>query len=121
MPIENREIIFSNPELKLAIADFLHRRDGDGVTELLKVTVMESQTEPVTVMIYLAKTDERVAQSLTSAEVGAAVMRYCRIQNIMLPRAAQKSLISKDGHVVLKLRYVSGHSAESAPLSSLGT
>lgn len=121
MPIENREITFSNPELKSAISDFLRRRDGDGTTELLKIAVVDDQAEPVSATIYLAKTDERVVQSLTSAEVGAAVMGYCRAQKIMLSRTAQKSLISKDGHIVLKLRLVSGQSAESARLSSLGT
>ena len=121
MPIEIREIVFSSPELTAAITDFYHRLSSHKDHEILKVMVTENSETPVNLSVYNKSLDQRVAEVLSRAEVGAALITYCRRTGVMMSRQSRKSVGIKDGQIILKLRLVSGQSAENSPLSSLGT
>lgn len=121
MPIEIREIIFSSSELTSAVTDFYHRQSLHDDEEILKVTVADDLATPVSIAIYSKVKDERIVETLSKAEVGAALITYCRRNGVMMSRRSRKSVTINGGKIALKLRLVSGKPAEDSPYSSLGT
>lgn len=121
MPIEIREIVFSSAELATAITEFCQRLSSHKGLEILKVAVANDAAAPVNITIYSEKTDQRVVESLSKAEVGAALITYCRRTGVMMSRLSRKSVMVRNGQVILTLRLVSGQAAEASAFSSLGT
>ena len=121
MPIENREIIFSSAELRSAVADFLRRSNDHPGSEVTQVMITDKAQEPVAVTLYSKAAGQREAKALSLAQVAAALMVHCKLNDILMPRTGQKSVEVRDGQVVLKIRLVSGQAAGKSSASSLGT
>ena len=121
MPIEIREIAFSSAEVTSAISEFYHRQSMHADQDILKVAVIDDGATPVHITTVSKTTNERSSECLSKAEVGAALITYCRRNGVMMSRRSRKSVSIKDGHLILKLRLVSGQQAEDSPYSSLGT
>jgi hypothetical protein len=121
MPIENREILFSSAELTSAITEFHRRQYLNENQNIMKVSVTEDEAAPVNITVLSKETDQPIAESLSKAEVGAALIAYCRRTGVLMSRKSRKSVTIRGGKIALKLRLVSGQSAQDSNLSSLGT
>jgi hypothetical protein len=105
MPIEFRQITFTNHELRAALDDFFLRRNSPLPSgAILGVRWDGSEHEHVIVEISAAQRSEQVTVTVANRDAGAALLRYCFLNKIPLPRASQKSLAISGKNLVLELR-----------------
>jgi hypothetical protein len=116
MPIEFRQITFTNHELRAALDDFFLRRNSPlPPGAILGVRWDGSEHEHVIVEIRAAQQSEHV--TVANRDAGAALLRYCFLNKIPLPRASQKSLAISGKNLVLELRSGSTNSVSERSLT----
>jgi hypothetical protein len=103
MPIEFRQITFTNHELRAALDDYYLRRNSPLPSgAILGVRWDGSEHEHVIVEICAAQQSQHV--TVANRDAGAALLRYCFVNKIPLPRASRKSLGISGKNLVLELR-----------------
>jgi hypothetical protein len=107
MVSETRRITFTNEELVLAVTR--QRRDDKQPlpeSRIRGATVTQANGAGVNVSIMLqSKTSDALEPlEIRPAEVGAALIKFCNLQKIPLPRKATKSIVADNGHVALVLK-----------------
>jgi hypothetical protein len=55
-------------------------------------------------MLQSKTSDALEPLEIRPAEVGAALIKFCNLQKIPLPRKATKSIVADNGHVALVLK-----------------
>jgi hypothetical protein len=106
MSSETRRIIFTSEELVQAIAN--HRREekqsfpGSRVRGA-RVTEVNGSGLKVAFMLDPSTGDGSTELELKPTEVGVALIKFCRLKKIPLPRRAAKSLSVDNGHIALVL------------------
>ncbi len=93
MPMELRKIVFSKDEILTAVYDHC-LRNHKAMPAAAVTDVEVSRTHEVTVVLHFDVSDPQDERSLEigSADVAAAMIRYCSRIGVPLPRSARKAL-----------------------------
>src|SRR5689334_12915318 len=107
MTTETRRITFSSAELVQALSR--HRRDEkqplpESRIRGSKVETAEGPVPRVTLVLDPAGGDGATAMEFRPTEVAVALIKFCRLKRIPLPKRAAKSLGADDGQISLVLR-----------------
>lgn len=105
MPTENRNIFFSENEVKIALMNFSAKKGLNFKIE--NVNEFEiSDESPISVVLKVFDVDQGKAGSVNYAypEIAAALMGYCMHLKIPLPRAGKKSLQSNKKQLYLNIK-----------------
>ena len=99
MPTENRDILFSENEVKIALMQFSARKGLNFTVENITDFKMTNNDDiKIDLKIFEAKSGKTGTVRYAHPEIAAALMRYCMFLKIPLPKAGKKSLQSgKDG------------------------
>ena len=106
MPDERREICFAEPDVTAAALAYLRRR-GDRLPAEGPRAVRLAADPAAFLTLEFAPPEagtEGPMVSLSEAELGAALILYCRANAIPLPRAGRKSLRPNGTAVTLAIR-----------------
>ena len=103
MSTETRRITFSSQEFVQAVAS--HRRDEKQPLPESRIRGMraENGAEPKFFVQLEDRGDGKTAIELRPAEVAVALIKFCRLKRIPLPKRADKSLGVDNGLVSLVL------------------
>lgn len=107
MTTETRRITFSSQELIQAITR--HRRDEkqplpESRIRGSKVEAGEGPIPRITLILDPAGGDGATTMDFRPTEVAVALIKFCRLKRIPLPKQAQKSLGVDQGQISLVLR-----------------
>jgi hypothetical protein len=107
MASETRRITFTTEELVLALTR--QRRDDkkplpESRIRGATVTMENGSGVKVAVMLKSPTSDKLEPLEIRPAEVGAALIKFCSLQKIPLPRKAKKSIAVDNGQVALVLK-----------------
>jgi hypothetical protein len=108
MASETRRITFSSEELVLALTR--QRRDDKQPlpeSRIRGTTVAAAANGgaiKVAIMLQSKTSDELEPLEIRPAEVGAALIKFCNLQKIPLPRKAAKSITVDNGQIALVLK-----------------
>ncbi len=105
MPKENRRIVFTPGEVHRALLEYTakHNRpiaDGD-VDSLL----FDPSEDPALVLMLHRKDGQIEHHSFRLAELGAAIITFCRSHKVPLPHKGKKSLIKVEDSVGIALSH----------------
>ena len=113
MPKELRKLTFSSGELQAAVMDYCLRTNIPvPKANIEDVLVSDIPEETVTIQFMPIDDTDSNEVKLGREQVAASLIRYCGLNNIPLPRIAQKVLSIQDGAISLM---VSMDSAERPP------
>ncbi|HEY4162119.1 MAG TPA: hypothetical protein VGM59_03590 [Dongiaceae bacterium] len=103
MSTETRKIIFSTEEVIQAVSK--HRRDEKQPLPESRIRGMKTEdgVVPKFVLQLEDRGDGKTGIELRPAEIAVALIKFCRLKRIPLPKRADKSLALDDGHVTLIL------------------
>ncbi len=104
MPVEIKNIYFSEKELRTALVNFavLNQNYLD-VDDVEKMYVDKGDVVNVSMLVDKTLGIENNELSFSSAQVGAALMAFCMVLKIPLPKDGHKALEAKDDKVSLKI------------------
>ena len=107
MTTETRRIIFSSAELVQALSR--HRRDEKQPLPESRIrgSKVENGVGPVprvTLVLDPAGGDGAVSMDFRATEVAVALIKFCRLKRIPLPKRAEKSLGAENGLIALVLK-----------------
>jgi hypothetical protein len=107
MATETRRIIFNNEELVLALTR--QRRDEkrplpESRIRGATVAAVDGGGVKVEIMLKSPTGDALEPLEIRPAEVGAALIKFCNLQKIPLPRRAKKSIAVDAGQIALVLQ-----------------
>jgi len=106
MPTETRRIIFSSEELVQAVSR--HRRDEkqplpESRIRGSKVALGEGKVPQVALLLDPSTGDGTVSMDFRPTEIAVALIKFCRLKRIPLPKRASKSLGVDNGKISLVL------------------
>ena len=104
MPVEIKNIYFSEKELRTALVNFavLNQNYLD-VDDVEKMYVDKGDVVKVSMLVDKTLGIENNELSFSGAQVGAALMAFCMVLKIPLPKDGHKALETKDDKVSLKI------------------
>jgi hypothetical protein len=107
MTTETRRITFSSAELIQALSR--HRRDEkqplpESRIRGSRVEKSEGPVPRVTLVLDPAGGDGATSMEFKPTEVAVALIKFCRLKRIPLPKRAAKSLAVDDGQIALVLK-----------------
>jgi hypothetical protein len=110
VPKENRRILFSPAEVHRALVEFTASRNrpiGEGSV----VSFLFDPTENPALVLMISGRDGQIeSHSFQLAELGAAIITFCRNHKVPLPHKGKKSLIKVDDTLAITV----GHEWEIA-------
>lgn len=105
MPSEVRQITFANNELRSALDDYLLRRNlplPPGTISCMRWG--GSDHAHIVFQVNDAMSDKSENATVATRHVGAAILRYCLVKRIPLPRNSRKLLAISGDNLMLELR-----------------
>lgn len=104
MPLENRTLTFDSQELAEALTGHSAITKKPFPSGVVVSVHLEEEPKPV---IKIAVQEYQIARKVHVAmepeQMAAALIHYCRIKKVPLPRRSRKSLHVEDGQVLLKI------------------
>ncbi|NBC31341.1 MAG: hypothetical protein GVY13_01565 [Alphaproteobacteria bacterium] len=104
MPFENRTLAFDSLELAEALTGHSAVTKKPFPSGIVVSVELEEDPKPV---IKLTLQDYQIARKVTVAmepeQMAAALIHYCKVKKVPLPRRSRKSLHVEDGRVLLKI------------------
>ncbi len=101
MPKENRRIVFTPAEVHRALLEYTaqHNRPiGDGTVESFLFDPVENPA----LILMIHRADGQIENhSFRLAELGAAIITFCRSHKVPLPHKGKKSLIKVEDSVAI--------------------
>ncbi len=106
MPREDRRIVFSNEEVYKAIYSLSTQQQLPKPPAGILKSVEQSTVDKNIYEIKLENPAQDVNETREygSDFIAAALMMFCRGAGIPLPRSAQKSVMIRDGEVILRVQ-----------------
>lgn len=105
MPTENRNIHFTENEVRIALMQFSARKglkfNTDNINEFELTT---DGTIAIALKVFDATENKAGTIKYAHPEIAAALMGYCMHLKIPLPKAGKKSLKSNDQGLYLNIR-----------------
>ena len=105
MPSENRDIFFTEHELKIALMQFSRRKGIKFNVE--NVTEFDLSTKggiAVSMKVFDAGAGQTGTVKYAHPEIAAALMGYCMKLEVPLPKKGKKSLQSNDDGLYLNIK-----------------
>ncbi len=104
MPNEQRDIVFSENEVKIALMQFSARKGLVFKTENIQDFVINKNGEiAIAMKVFDAKENKTGTVKFNYQEIAAALMAYCMTLKVPLPKSGKKSVTIKDGDMVLNI------------------
>ena len=105
MPTELRRIVFTGEELRVALDNYLMRK-GTPLPPGVIAGVRMTGADGGSVVFDIRDTWDGISNpvEIASRHVGAALIRYCKICKIPLPKDAGKSLSISGDNLALDIR-----------------
>ena len=106
MPMEMRKLAFTQDELQAALVNYAFRQEmkmpPSGV-ERLEVKEDKKRKFTTVQMVFPRESgsEERKRIVFTEEQVAAAIIMYCKMHEIPLPRNARKTLSAENGSVAI--------------------
>ena len=106
MPKEDRRIIFSHDEVYNSIYKLAAQKQMPKPPPGAVKNVEEKKEDSTQVIIHLENPadESKATREYTRDFLAAALMIYCRGAGIPLPKSARKSVMIKDGEVILRVQ-----------------
>ncbi|MCP5381883.1 MAG: hypothetical protein H6912_05880 [Kordiimonadaceae bacterium] len=105
MPTENRDIYFSENEVKIALMQFSARKGLNfKVENITGFNMINKETVSIELKVFDAQSGKTGTVKYGHPEIAAALMRYCMFLKIPLPKAGKKSLQSSKNGVFLNIK-----------------
>jgi hypothetical protein len=105
MPAEYRTLVFAHEEVRSALIDYSTRVNRSfPYGELVQADFRAKHDDAVEFLVRSDLYDEVNRVRLEPEFVAAALIRYCFLHKVPLPRQAKKSLAVENGQVCLKIR-----------------
>jgi len=116
MPTELRRIVFTHEELRLALDNYMMRK-GTPLPPGLIIGVKMSGTDGSSIAVAVRGSWDGVSNSveIPARHVGAALIRYCKISKIPLPKSAGKSLTTSGDYLALDIKSAKDAISEFEP------
>lgn len=104
MPLEIKNIYFSEKEVRTALVNFsaLNYEYLD-VDDVEKIVIDKADSVRVSMLVDKTLGMEGNELSFSSAQVGAALMAFCMVSKIPLPKKGHKVLEADDDKISLKI------------------
>lgn len=108
MPKENREILFTENEVKIALMQFSARKGAKFNVENIKSFKINSE-EAISIVLEVFDVESNQTGKVNYAppEVAASLLGYCMKLKIPLPKAGKKAVVSRNGQVYLRIQHQS--------------
>jgi hypothetical protein len=105
MPAEYRTLVFAHEEVRSALIDYSIRvKRTFPYGEVVQAEFRGEEGDAVELVVRSDLYDEVNRVRLEPAFVAAALIRYCFLQRVPLPRQATKSLAVEQGQICLRIR-----------------
>ena len=105
MPKENRRIVFSPAEVHRALLEYSSKHNrpiADGKVDSL---LFDPAEDPALVLMIHRLDGQIEHHSFRLAELGAAIITFCRNHKVPLPHKGKKSLIKVEETVAITLSH----------------
>ena len=106
MPRENRDILFSVHELKLALTQFSARKGVKFKVE--NITEFKTTTKnpiSISMKVFDSAVSKEGVIKYSNPEIAAAMMGYCMYLKIPLPKEGKKSLKIHEDEFYLNIKF----------------
>lgn len=104
MPIENRDIFFTENELKIALMHFSARKGLKFKTEnITEFNVIIKDPFSINMKVFDVAHNKTGTVNFSNPEIVASMMGYCMYLKIPLPKAGKKSLQVNGSELYLKV------------------
>ncbi len=105
MPNENRNIYFTENEVKIALMQFSSRKGlSFKVENINEFNLSSGDNIGITLTVFDATVNKAGTVRYNQAEIAAALMAYCMFLKIPLPKAGKKSVQVKNGDLLLNIK-----------------
>lgn len=105
MPRENRDIFFTEYELKIALTQFSARKGLAIKVENINEFLVNHKLLAIAMKVFDVNTQKTGTVKYSNPEIAAAMMGYCMKLKIPLPKSGKKSLQTdgKDFYLNIKM------------------
>ena len=105
MPKENREINFSETELKIALMQFSARKGVKFTVEnITEFNLNTKDTISVTMKVFDVNSGKAGTINYSNPEIAAAMMGYCMFLKIPLPKSGKKFVLAGEDGLSLNIK-----------------
>lgn len=105
MPLEIKNIYFNEKEVRTALVNFsILNHEYLDVDDVKKIVIDKADALRVSMLVDKTLGMENDEMSFTSAQVGAALMAFCMVSKIPLPKNGTKTLEADDNRISLRIK-----------------
>ncbi|MCC3860011.1 hypothetical protein [Pseudemcibacter aquimaris] len=104
MPNENRDIFFTEHELKQALTGFAARKGAKFKVENINDFLVNHKALAIAMKVFDPTVQKEGTIKFTNPEIAAAMMGYCMQLKIPLPRSGKKSLQTDGKELFLNIK-----------------
>lgn len=105
MPTENRNIYFTENEVKIALMQFSARKGLKfNVENIKEIDLKTDGSISIALKVFDATANKVGTVNYAHPEIAAALMGYCMHLKIPLPKAGKKALKANDDGLFLNIR-----------------
>lgn len=105
MPTENRDLFFSENEIKIALMQFSARKGLNFKVENINEYKLTTESGiGIALKVFDATANKAGTVRYNQPEIAAALMAYCMFLKIPLPRAGKKSVQMSNGELCLNIK-----------------
>ncbi len=105
MPKENRDIYFSETELKIALMQFSARKGIKFTVEnITEFSLTTKDTIAISMKVFEVNAGKAGTVNYSNPEIAAAMMGYCMFLKIPLPKSGKKSVIARNEGLLLNIK-----------------
>lgn len=104
MPKEDRRLIFKNEEVYQAVYALCKQKEMPVLPPGHIVSVVEKRRGLMEIRMINPAENQEEKLEYTSDFMAAALMLFCKGSGIPLPKTASKSIMLKDGRVILRVQ-----------------
>lgn len=104
MPLEDRRIIFDYEEVYKALYSLCVQKEQKKPPSGAITSVFEDEKDNTVIYVRIENQHEKIDKKLEYSRdfLAAALMVYCRGNGIPLPKRARKSVLIREGDVILR-------------------
>ena len=119
MPLEVKNIYFSEFEIRTALVNFsILNHDFLDIDDVKKIIIDKDDAIRVAMIVDKTLGFKNNEMMFTSAQVGAALMAFCMVSKIPLPRDGKKVLEADNDRISLKITFDQNIDFEEYKISS---
>ena len=106
MPLEIKNIYFNEKEVCTALVNFsILNHEYLDVDDVKKIVIDKADEVKISMLVDKTLGIENNEMSFTNAQVGAALMAFCMVSKIPLPKSGVKKLEVRDDKISLCIKF----------------